>query len=180
LCLVIFDEEEAMLTRRIAALSAVFALMLGVLAFAQGGKPAAPAVSKHVMMSADQVKWGPGPGSLPPGAQMAVMDGDPTQKGVPFVIRAKLPAGYRVPPHWHPTDEHLLVLSGTLMVGAGDKMDPASAHSLGPGDYSKMPAKMHHFAMTKGETIFQVHGVGPFDTVYVNPADDPRKKTTAK
>ena len=169
-----------MLNGRTAALSAVLATTLGVLASAQGAKPAAPAASKHVMVAADQVKWGPGPPSLPPGAQMAVMDGDPSQKGVPFVIRAKMPDGYRVPPHWHPTDENLLILSGTLIVGTGDKIDPASAHNLSAGAYTKMPARMHHYAMAKGETIFQLHGVGPFEVTYINPSDDPRKKTTAK
>jgi hypothetical protein len=167
-----------MSNRKTAALSAVACMTLGALAFAQASKPAAPAaaVSKHVVMAPDQIKWGPGPPSLPPGAQMAVMDGDPSQKGVPFVIRAKMPDGYRVPPHWHPTDENLLILSGTLMVGAGDKIDPATAHSLTAGTYTKMPAKMHHYAMAKGETIFQLHGVGPFEVTYINSADDPRKK----
>lgn len=169
-----------MFTRRTAALSAILATTVSILAFAQGAKPAESAASKHVLVTADQVKWGPGPPSMPPGAQMAVMDGDPAQKGVPFVIRAKLPDGYRVPPHWHPTDENLLILSGTLMVGMGDTMDPASAQSLTAGAYTKMPARMHHYAMSKGETIFQLHGVGPFEVTYINPSDDPRKKGTTK
>jgi hypothetical protein len=66
------------------------------------------------------------------------------------------------------------------MVGTGDKMDAASAHSLGVGAYTKMPARMHHFAISKGETTFQLHAIGPFEITYVNPSDDPRKKTTTK
>jgi quercetin dioxygenase-like cupin family protein len=147
---------------------------------AQAAKPAAPAKARHVVLAADQVKWGPGPPSLPAGAQMAVIDGDPAQKGVPFVIRAKVPDGYRVPPHWHPADENIVVLSGTFLVGMGDKMDQASMNSVGPGGFVKMPANMHHYAGAKGETTFQVHGVGPFAVTYVNPSDDPRKKTTTK
>jgi hypothetical protein len=166
-----------MLNRRTGALSAILAVTLGTLALAQGAKSSAAA--KHVVIAANEVKWGPGPPSLPPGAQMAVIDGDPTQKG-PFVLRAKLPDGYRVPPHWHPTDENILVLSGTLMIGAGDKLDPAAAHGISTGGYTKMPARMHHFAIAKGETIFQLHSTGPFEVTYINPADDPRKKATTK
>jgi hypothetical protein len=138
----------------------------------------APPAAQHVQLTADQLKWGPGPPSLPPGAQVALLDGDPAAKGISFVMRAKLPDGYQVPPHWHPTDEHLVVLSGTLMLGMGPKLDEASMRSLGPGSYSKMPARMQHSAKAKGETVFQVHGVGPFEVTYVNPADDPRKKTS--
>ena len=134
--------------------------------------------SQHVMFSADQLKWGPAPPSLPAGAQMAVLDGDPSQKGRPFVVRARFPDGFTVPPHWHPTDENLVVLSGTLLMGMGEKLDRAAAHSLGVGAYSKMPAGMRHYAIAKGDTVIQIHGVGPFEVTYVNPADDPRKKST--
>ncbi len=146
---------------------------------AQKAKPAAKpaaAAPKHVMVAASDVKWGPGPPSLPPGAQMAVMDGDPAMAGKPFVIRAKLPDGYRVPPHWHPADENVVVLSGTFSVGLGDKFDEGSMMALAPGGYAKMPKMMHHYAMAKGETVIQVHGAGPFAVTYVNQTDDPRNK----
>jgi len=138
-------------------------------------KPAA-AAPKHVMVAAPDVKWGPGPPSLPPGAQMAVLDGDPAVAGKPFVIRAKLPDGYRVAPHFHPTDENVSVLSGTFSAGMGDTFNEGSMTALGPGGYAKMPKMMHHYAMAKGETIIQVHGMGPFGVTYVNPKDDPRTK----
>ena len=138
-------------------------------------KPAA-AAPKHVMVAASDVKWGPGPPSLPPGAQMAVLDGDPAVAGKPFVIRAKLPDGYRVPPHFHPTDENVAVLSGTFSAGIGDTFNEGSMMALGPGGYAKMPKMTHHYAMAKGETVIQVHGVGPFAVTYVNPKDDPRAK----
>jgi hypothetical protein len=138
-------------------------------------KPAA-AAARHVMIAPSDVKWGPGPASLPPGAQMAVLDGDPAKAGMPFVIRAKLPDGYKVAPHWHPTDENVVVLSGTFVVGAGDKFDEKAMTSLPTGSFVRMPKLMHHSAMAKGETVIQVHGVGPFAVTYVNPTDDPRKK----
>ncbi len=90
----------------------------------------------------------------------------------------KVPDGYTVPPHWHPTAENLVILSGSLMMGVGDKIDEAAMHALGPGAYAKMPAKTRHYVRAKGETIFQVSGTGPFAVNYVNPKDDPRKKTT--
>jgi hypothetical protein len=143
-------------------------------------KAAAPAhaPAKHVILAPSDQKWGPAPPGLPPGAQMTVLDGDPGKAGVPFVLMAKLPDGYRVPPHWHPTVENVLVVSGTFMVGTGDAMNESSMQTLTAGGYAKMPARMHHYAGAKGETIIQVHGVGPFGINYVNPKDDPRKKTT--
>jgi quercetin dioxygenase-like cupin family protein len=140
-----------------------------------GQKAAAP--SQHIMIDAAQLKWGPAPPSLPPGAQAAVLDGDPTKAG-PFALRLKFPDGYTVPPHWHPTTENLVILGGTLMMGVGDKVDQGSMHVLSAGGYSKMPAKTRHYVRAKGETTPQVYGVGPFAITYVNPNDDPRKKTT--
>ena len=137
---------------------------------------AAKAAPKHVTVAPSDIKWGPGPAALPAGAQMAVLDGDPSKAGVPFVIRAKFPDGYKVPPHFHPTDENIVVLSGTFMVGMGDKFDEGSMTSLAAGGFARMPKSMHHYAMGKGGTVIQVHGVGPFAVTYVNPADDPRKK----
>lgn len=145
--------------------------------------PAAPMgqmASGHVIVSADQIVWGPTPPGLPPGGQAAVLDGDPSKAGMPFTIRVKLPDGYTVPPHWHPSDENLLVLSGTLMVGQSETLDPAKAQPLTAGSYAKMPKEMRHFAMAKGETTFQVYGIGPFGITYVNPADDPRGGMTKK
>jgi hypothetical protein len=129
----------------------------------------------HVAVRPSAIKWGPAPPSLPPGSQIAILAGDPGKPGLPYVLRAKLPDGYKVPPHWHPTDENVTVLKGALLVGKGNKLDPAAAEELPAGSFMRMPRTMRHFAMAKGETIIQVHGTGPFDINYVNPADDPRK-----
>ena len=142
-------------------------------------KPQAAARPQHHMVTPDQVKWGPAPPSLPPGAQAAIMDGDPTKPGF-FTIRVKFPDGYAVPPHWHPTDEYVTVLSGTLMAGMGDKADAASMHTLTAGGFVRMPRRATHYVRAKGETVIQVMGTGPFVVNYVNAADDPRKKTTAQ
>jgi len=112
-----------------------------------------------------------------PGMDIAILSGDPTKEGAPFVIRLKLRDGLTVPPHWHPIDENLTVLSGTFRIGMGEKLDRAATTALPAGSYSLMPKEMRHFGWAEGETILQLHGVGAFKTFWVNPADDPAKKT---
>jgi uncharacterized RmlC-like cupin family protein len=120
------------------------------------------------------VKWGEAPPVFKKGAKMAVLYGDPKGKGL-FIVRLKLPAGYKIMPHWHPTDENVTVISGSFAMGMGDKLDPG-AKALPPGSFASMPAKMHHFASAKAETVVEVAAMGPFAMIYVNPADDPSKK----
>ena len=131
--------------------------------------------SKHVMVAPGAVTWSDAPPSLPPGAKLAVIMGDPS-KAEPFVIRAQMPAGYKIAPHWHPTDENVTVLSGTVALGMGDKLDEPAMQSLGVGGYASLPASMHHSFMAKTAATIQVHAMGPFAVNYVNPADDPSPK----
>jgi quercetin dioxygenase-like cupin family protein len=135
----------------------------------------APQAPAHGIVSPAAIQWAPGPPSLPAGAMMAVLSGDPTKEGL-FVIRAKLPDGYKVSPHRHPTDEHVTVLKGGLMMGMGEKFDKAALNPVGAGGYFSAPANQPHFVVAKGETIIQVTAMGPFSVTYVNPADDPRTK----
>ena len=121
----------------------------------------------------DAIKWQPGPPSLPKGAMMAVLEGDPTKAG-PFVFRVKLPDGYRVPPHTHPKIERVTVIAGTFFIGQGDRFDPKKGHGMTAGTFGHWPAGMKHFVWTEGETVLQFHGIGPWSIEYVNPADDPR------
>jgi len=141
-----------------------------------GPTPPPPKTAAHVMMNAADIKWGPPPPAFQPGAQFAVLEGDPSKPG-PFVVRIKLPDGYKVMPHWHPTDEHVTVLSGTVNAGIGEKWDDASVKAFSAGAFATMPRKTAHYVQAKGETTLQVHATGPFELVYVNPKDDPRKKT---
>ena len=149
------------------------------LAFLAAAPALLAAKQDAVFVNADEVKWGPVPPALPQGAQIAVLYGDPFKKG-PFIVRLKMPDGYKIPPHWHPTDENVTVIQGTFMVGKGEKFDAEASESLPAGSFVLMPKEMRHFAWAKGETIVQVHGPGPFDIHYLNPADDPSKKTAAK
>ena len=108
-------------------------------------------------------------------AQMAVMSGNPAAKG--FVsVRASVPAGYTVPPHTHPTDEHVTVLSGSMAFGMGDKMDPAMESTVASGGYFVAQALMDHYARGTEAAVIQIDMEGPFEITYINPADDPRNK----
>ena len=104
-----------------------------------------------------------------------MLSGDPS-KNAPYVIRLKIPAGYQIPAHHHPTVENVTVLSGSFHAGMGDKLDQKNAATFEPGGFVSMPANMNYYAWATSETIVQVHGEGPFEVVYVNPADDPSKK----
>jgi ketosteroid isomerase-like protein/quercetin dioxygenase-like cupin family protein len=137
--------------------------------------PAGPPATTHVMVQPAAITWMDPPPSLPPGSKIAVISGDPS-KPAPFVIRAQVPAGYKVPPHWHPGDENLTVLSGTVALGMGDAWDEAKMQTVGAGGYVGLPAQMRHSFLAKTAATFQVHGMGPFVVNYVNPADDPSKK----
>ena len=126
-------------------------------------------------MQPEDIKWGPPPPVLAAGAQMAVLAGDPSQSG-PVTLRLKLPAGYKIAPHWHPTDERVTVISGLFGLGMGDTLDKKKSKVLKPGGYAVAPAKMHHYAWTKSGAIVQVDLMGPFAITYVNSSDDPSKK----
>jgi len=141
-------------------------------------KKADAAKAGAVSTNAADVKWGPAPPDLPKGAEIAVLHGDPGKKAV-FSLRLKLPAGYKIPPHWHTKDEQLTILSGTFILHMGDTMD-APADTLSAGGYHFLPGKMHHAAETKGETIVQLDGTGPFDIHYLNPADNPNPAAAKK
>jgi quercetin dioxygenase-like cupin family protein len=151
---------------RIALVAAILAVGLAPIA--------AIGADDHVAVNADQLKWGPAPPAFPKGAQMAVLAGNPPAEGL-YVYRLKLPAGYKVPPHVHPFDENVTVISGTLNIGMGSTFDKKNGQALKTGGFLHMPKGMQHFAWFTEETIIQIHGMGPQGISYVNPADDPRR-----
>lgn len=129
--------------------------------------------SSHALFTPDKIEWKPAPPSLRPGAQVAILEGDPARKGF-FTMRGRFPANYRIAPHWHPNYERVTIISGTLYLGSGDTVDEKNATPLTAGSYSTMPPGMRHFAFTKEPTEIQVTTMGPWAINYVNPADDPR------
>jgi quercetin dioxygenase-like cupin family protein len=130
----------------------------------------------QVIQAPQEAQWGPAPPILPAGAKIAILAGDPT-KAVPYTIRLKFPANYSIPAHSHPTDEHVVVVSGALTFGMGDKLvrDASANKTLTSGGFALMPAGMNHYAYTTAqETTIVLYGQGPVEFKYVNPTDDPR------
>jgi anti-sigma factor ChrR (cupin superfamily) len=124
---------------------------------------------------ADKIEWKDGPASLPKGAKIAVLEGDPSKEG-PFVFRVKVPDGYRIPPHTHPKMERVTVISGIFNIGMGKSFDETKTSPMPAGTYGHWEPGMEHFVWTKGETIAQFHGIGPWVINYVNRTDDPRNQ----
>jgi len=112
---------------------------------------------------------------LIPGVEMAVVSGDPDKKGGVYVIRIRAKGEVQVPPHWHPTDEHITVLEGSFLLAHGEKYDASKLIQLKPGAHSVMPAKLPHFGLHKVGNVVEVYGEGPFAPTFVNPEDDPNR-----
>jgi len=129
----------------------------------------------HATVQADGLKWS-APAAYGAGAQFAVVKGDPTKEGM-YVVRLKVPAGFKIPAHTHPNDENVTVLSGSFNIGTGDKLDEKKGALIKAGGYSFVAKGMAHYAWFTEETVLQLHGLGPQGITYVNPADDPRKKS---
>ena len=123
--------------------------------------------------SPEKIEWKDGPPSLPAGAKVAVLEGDPAKEG-PFVMRLLVPDGYHIPPHTHPKTERVTVISGVFYLAMGDNLDRSAAQKLTTGTYGFWPAGMKHAAWAECETVVQLHGMGPWTINYANPADDPR------
>jgi len=155
-------------SRLSAVVVAVFALALPVAAQHADEKKG------EVLVTPPDIKWVDAPPSLPKGAKVAVLEGDPTKQG-PFVMRAKMPDGYKIAPHTHPKDERVTILSGILYLGMGAKYDEKEGTALPAGSYARTPPGMKHFGWTKGETVIQINGEGPWAIDYLDPKDDPRQ-----
>ena len=139
----------------------------------QALKPMSLGPDHHITYTADEIVWEDGPASLEPGAQFAVLEGDPSERGM-FTMRLKLPDGFRISPHWHPNYERVTVISGTFLLGHGEEFKPEEAQVLPAGSYTTMPPEMRHFATAQGETVIQLTSIGPWKIHYINPEDDPR------
>lgn len=144
---------------------------LGLAATAVAG-----AQSNHGVVQADKVQWAPAPPFLPAGAQLSVLEGNPSAKGA-VTLRLKLPANYVIPPHWHSMDERVTVISGAFHVGMGDTLDRPGSTTLDAGGFVSLAANMHHFGWTATPTVVQINLDGPFDIFYVNASEDPQKAT---
>ena len=154
-------------------IAARFGLSLGI-ALVALTPLGATAQDQYSIIEPGSIKWVAAPPALPKGAQVAVLTGNPGKEG-PFVMRLKFPSGYKIPAHTHPADENVTVLSGTLNIGMGDKLDPKKGEAVKAGGFVRMPKGMHHYAWFTQETVLQLNAVGPWELTYLNTADDPRK-----
>jgi len=136
----------------------------------------ADTMNGHTIVPPQAIKWGPAPAVLPPGAEAAVLFGDPSKEGL-FVFRLKLPAGYSVAPHTHPVDEVITVISGTFRMGMGQAADQRKAQALPAASFFALPPGMAHYVFTDEETVVQISTVGPWGLTYINPKDDPQQKS---
>lgn len=140
---------------------------LGVMAHASAEKNA---------FTPDAIQYGPAPSFVAPGAQLAVLEGNPLASSGDYTVRLKMPDGYRILPHWHPKRENVTVLSGTLKLGMGDRFEEGSMMSFPTGSFAYLDPDMHHYVMAKGEVVVQIHGTSPVQFNYINPDDDPSRK----
>jgi hypothetical protein len=149
-------------------LASVF-LISAIFMCAQSGTP-------QNAFTPDQIKYGPPPPFVAPGAQLAVLEGNPAASTGDFTIRLKMPDGYKIAPHWHPKRENVTVISGNFKVGMGDTFDAGKMMNFPAGSFAYLDPDMHHYGVASGPTVVQVHGMSPLQFNYVNPEDDPSKK----
>lgn len=135
---------------------------------------AAQTTDEHAVVVPEQIEWGPAPPSLPPGAEAAVLYGDPSKEGL-FALRLKMPAGYAIAPHTHPKPEVVTIISGTPMLGMGETADESKAETLPAGSFFALAPDMAHFVVVESDTVIQLNSNGPWSLTYVNPEDDPRQ-----
>jgi quercetin dioxygenase-like cupin family protein len=155
-----------------------YSLLVGSAVALTGAMSAASAqgTDGHQMLSPQEIKWAAAPPSIPPGAEAAVLYGDPSKDGL-FAMRLKFPKDYKIAPHTHPKPEVLTVISGTFRLGMGETADPSKAKAFAPGSFIALSPGMAHFAAAdEDNTVVQLNSTGPWTLNYINQADDPRKK----
>jgi quercetin dioxygenase-like cupin family protein len=150
----------------------LFALIVGA-AIVNASAGMAEVKEAHKVFLPQDIKWGSTPPSLPAGAEAAVLYGDPAKEGM-FVLRVRMPKGYKIAPHTHPQPEVITVISGKLNLGMGSKVDRASVESLPAGSFSSMPTGLAHYAFVDEDTVVQINSTGPWSIDYLDPKDDPR------
>jgi quercetin dioxygenase-like cupin family protein len=152
-------------------------LAIGVVLLVGGASSASPqSMDGHKIVSPQDIKWVPGPASIPAGAQAAALYGDPSKEGL-FALRLKLPKGYRIAPHTHPKPEVVTVISGTFRLGMGETADQSNAQPLPAGSFFALPPGMPHYAVADEDTVIQLNSTGPWSLTYINAKDDPRQKS---
>lgn len=164
-----------MCKRTLLIVAAFMTLVLPAIA----AEPKSALPDDHGIFAPGDMKWVDAAPILPPGAKMVVLKGDPSKEGI-FVLRLRVPAGYRIMPHWHPAYENVTVISGEANIGMGSVFDKTKGHKIPTGGFGYLAPQMNHFFWADMETIIQLHGMGPWQLYYLNPDDDPRRMATKK
>jgi quercetin dioxygenase-like cupin family protein len=162
--------------RRLSMKIALPTLIAAVAVVGVASTAPAGTMDEHTIVRPQEIEWGPAPAVLPPGAEAALLLGDPSEEGL-FVLRLKFPAGYSVAPHTHPVDEVVTVISGTFYKGMGETYDERRAQPLPAGSFFALPPDTAHYVFMDEETVIQISTVGPWGLTYINPKDDPRQTT---
>ena len=150
-------------------------LLIGIVVLAGAASAAtAQTADAHKIVSPQDIKWGPAPASLPSGAELAVLYGDPSKEGE-FAMRLKGAKGYHIAPHTHPKPEIVTVISGTVCLGMGETADHGKAQQLPVTSFFALSPGMAHYIFFDEDTVVQINTSGPWGLNYVNPKDDPRK-----
>lgn len=140
---------------------------IAVLAMAASSQEKKEGPEAHKIVHFGDLKWAP----IIKGCDLAPVAGDMNAEGAPFVLRIRCADGAKIPAHWHPTDENVTVLKGTFLVGMGESFDDSKLQTMNVGNFVTVPKEMRHYASCKGETIVQVHAMGPFKVNWVNPSE---------
>lgn len=163
-------------TRRLAlATTMALALTAFPLAHGEGDDMTVKMTGNFVTADPENLKWAANK-SAPYGMQIILLYGDPAQPG-PYVFRAKMPSGYKLPPHKHPDERVVTVLKGTYWSGVGERYNPMVMKEFQAGAFYTTKANVPHFAWARTEVIIQEMGQGGHEGTidYVNPDDDPRQ-----
>ncbi len=134
--------------------------------------PLAAAEDHYDYALPDEIEWGEGPDFIEPGAELAVLAGNPAEGA--FTVRLRLPEGYDIHAHTHPDPKYLTVIEGAMHIGHGAELDKSDGIRIPAGGFVEVPAGHTHYEWFEEETVLQVHMGAPIVVDYVDPARDPR------
>jgi hypothetical protein len=176
----------------VALSKAVFSILVALLAWSAVAQTKAPVKTtttaggqSAMVVEPGSEKWGDVPAAALVGTpsvemggtlRLAVIQGDPTKPGRTYTLRLSCTDGLKIAPHWHPTTENVTVVKGEAAVGMGSKWDDAALKDVPLGGFFSAGPHVRHFAQCKGDTILQVHGIGPFVVNFVPPESEPPKQ----
>jgi quercetin dioxygenase-like cupin family protein len=147
-----------------------------LLAFILVSAVLANAQEAPIGVTPEAVLWSDGPPTLPTGSTMAVLEGNPRAEGM-FTLRVRVPAGSAIPPHWHPRQERVTILSGAVDLGFGTVAKKDSVTRYRAGSFYVNPPRVVHYLFFPEATEMQMTGVGPWELLTTDPNAPPAVPT---